>query len=224
MSFSKLFAVILSSICSLIKVTQGIAMSMQYIFFIIIVAYNKCYQSQSNHCLCYRTVLVQMVSAAGTGYCFNTKRNRLRDKLVLRKNDPLGKLQTLSDYHCMEANYYTLSQGVITDAKWTLASHKGCVCKRYLQPSPCFRRPCFSQSSLVLTQTSNERRGISLRKHEQGKQVFFLQNISDTASVALTQTSHMTSSYTKNQQWHFAVLLSIMSDLIFSLYQVTFVF
>ncbi|XP_014065486.1 39S ribosomal protein L33, mitochondrial [Salvelinus fontinalis] len=36
-----------------------------------------------------KTVLVQMVSAAGTGYCFNTKRNRLRDKLVLRKNDPL---------------------------------------------------------------------------------------------------------------------------------------
>uniref|UniRef100_A0A4W5RV77 Large ribosomal subunit protein bL33m n=1 Tax=Hucho hucho TaxID=62062 RepID=A0A4W5RV77_9TELE len=36
-----------------------------------------------------RTVLVQMVSAAGTGYCFNTKRNRLREKLVLRKNDPL---------------------------------------------------------------------------------------------------------------------------------------
>ncbi|XP_070294210.1 large ribosomal subunit protein bL33m [Salvelinus sp. IW2-2015] len=35
------------------------------------------------------TVLVQMVSAAGTGYCFNTKRNRLREKLVLRKNDPL---------------------------------------------------------------------------------------------------------------------------------------
>lgn len=37
-----------------------------------------------------RTVLVQMVSAAGTGYFFNTKRNRLRDKLVLRKHDPFG--------------------------------------------------------------------------------------------------------------------------------------
>uniref|UniRef100_A0A669C7F9 Large ribosomal subunit protein bL33m n=1 Tax=Oreochromis niloticus TaxID=8128 RepID=A0A669C7F9_ORENI len=34
------------------------------------------------------TILVQMVSAAGTGYFFNTKRNRLRDKLVLRKHDP----------------------------------------------------------------------------------------------------------------------------------------
>ncbi|KAJ7991030.1 hypothetical protein DPEC_G00293010 [Dallia pectoralis] len=35
-----------------------------------------------------KSVLVQMVSAAGTGYCFNTKKNRLREKLVLRKNDP----------------------------------------------------------------------------------------------------------------------------------------
>lgn len=35
-----------------------------------------------------KTILVQMVSAAGTGYFFNTKRNRLRDKLVLRKHDP----------------------------------------------------------------------------------------------------------------------------------------
>ncbi|XP_066531306.1 39S ribosomal protein L33, mitochondrial [Hoplias malabaricus] len=36
-----------------------------------------------------KTVLVQMVSAAGTGYCFNTKRGRLREKLVIRKHDPL---------------------------------------------------------------------------------------------------------------------------------------
>uniref|UniRef100_A0A3Q3VXF1 Large ribosomal subunit protein bL33m n=1 Tax=Mola mola TaxID=94237 RepID=A0A3Q3VXF1_MOLML len=34
------------------------------------------------------TILVQMMSAAGTGYFFNTKRNRLREKLVLRKHDP----------------------------------------------------------------------------------------------------------------------------------------
>lgn len=34
-----------------------------------------------------------MMSAAGTGYCFNTKRNRLRDKMVLRKHDPFGKKQ-----------------------------------------------------------------------------------------------------------------------------------
>ncbi|XP_059376808.1 large ribosomal subunit protein bL33m-like [Carassius carassius] len=36
-----------------------------------------------------KTLLVQMVSAAGTGFCFNTKRGRLRDKLVLRKHDPI---------------------------------------------------------------------------------------------------------------------------------------
>ncbi|XP_055027776.1 large ribosomal subunit protein bL33m isoform X2 [Paramisgurnus dabryanus] len=36
-----------------------------------------------------KTLLVQMMSAAGTGYCFNTKRGRLREKLVLRKHDPI---------------------------------------------------------------------------------------------------------------------------------------
>ncbi|CAG5866215.1 unnamed protein product [Menidia menidia] len=41
----------------------------------------------------YRTLLVQMVSAAGTGYFFNTKRNRLREKLVLRKHDPFEEDQ-----------------------------------------------------------------------------------------------------------------------------------
>lgn len=36
-----------------------------------------------------KVILVQMLSAAGTGYCFNIKRNRLADKLVMRKKDPL---------------------------------------------------------------------------------------------------------------------------------------
>uniref|UniRef100_A0A3Q2ZPV4 Large ribosomal subunit protein bL33m n=1 Tax=Kryptolebias marmoratus TaxID=37003 RepID=A0A3Q2ZPV4_KRYMA len=35
-----------------------------------------------------RTILVRLVSAAGTGYAFNTKRSRLGEKLVLRKHDP----------------------------------------------------------------------------------------------------------------------------------------
>ncbi|XP_037551410.1 39S ribosomal protein L33, mitochondrial [Nematolebias whitei] len=35
-----------------------------------------------------KNILVQMVSAAGTGYCFNTKRKRLSEKLILRKHDP----------------------------------------------------------------------------------------------------------------------------------------
>ncbi|CAJ0925309.1 unnamed protein product [Ranitomeya imitator] len=37
-----------------------------------------------------RVLLVKMVSAAGTGYSFNTRRNKLKDKLILRKYDPLG--------------------------------------------------------------------------------------------------------------------------------------
>ncbi|XP_078464801.1 large ribosomal subunit protein bL33m [Lampetra planeri] len=36
-----------------------------------------------------KMVLVQMLSAAGTGYCFNAKRNRLSEKMVMRKNDPI---------------------------------------------------------------------------------------------------------------------------------------
>ncbi|KAM8833198.1 39S ribosomal protein L33, mitochondrial [Synchiropus splendidus] len=36
-----------------------------------------------------KVILVQMLSAAGTGYSFNIKRNRLADKLVMRKKDPL---------------------------------------------------------------------------------------------------------------------------------------
>uniref|UniRef100_UPI00398F57B6 large ribosomal subunit protein bL33m n=1 Tax=Pristiophorus japonicus TaxID=55135 RepID=UPI00398F57B6 len=36
-----------------------------------------------------KSILVQMASAAGTGFCFNAKRSRLREKLVLRKHDPI---------------------------------------------------------------------------------------------------------------------------------------
>uniref|UniRef100_A0A3Q1BC75 Large ribosomal subunit protein bL33m n=1 Tax=Amphiprion ocellaris TaxID=80972 RepID=A0A3Q1BC75_AMPOC len=39
-----------------------------------------------------KSILVQMVSAAGTGYAFNAKRNRLRDKMVMRKHDPVETL------------------------------------------------------------------------------------------------------------------------------------
>ncbi|CAM9925309.1 unnamed protein product [Lampetra planeri] len=38
-----------------------------------------------------KMVLVQMLSAAGTGYCFNAKRNRLSEKMVMRKNDPIAR-------------------------------------------------------------------------------------------------------------------------------------
>ncbi|XP_077396072.1 large ribosomal subunit protein bL33m [Festucalex cinctus] len=36
-----------------------------------------------------KNILVQVMSAAGTGYFVNIKRNRLRDKLVLLKYDPI---------------------------------------------------------------------------------------------------------------------------------------
>uniref|UniRef100_A0A8C4RKX0 Large ribosomal subunit protein bL33m n=1 Tax=Erpetoichthys calabaricus TaxID=27687 RepID=A0A8C4RKX0_ERPCA len=35
------------------------------------------------------TILVQMLSAAGTGYRFNIKRSRVGEKLVMRKHDPI---------------------------------------------------------------------------------------------------------------------------------------
>uniref|UniRef100_A0A3Q3C0Z8 Large ribosomal subunit protein bL33m n=3 Tax=Haplochromini TaxID=319058 RepID=A0A3Q3C0Z8_HAPBU len=56
-----------------------------------------------------KTILVQMVSAAGTGYFFNTKRNRLRDKLVLRKHDPFGKSRvrtTMTHKYSLKQNPY----------------------------------------------------------------------------------------------------------------------
>ncbi|XP_077345551.1 large ribosomal subunit protein bL33m [Lithobates pipiens] len=42
-----------------------------------------------------KVLLVQMMSAAGTGYSFNTRRNRLKDKLILRKYDPVVKQHVL---------------------------------------------------------------------------------------------------------------------------------
>ncbi|XP_075060507.1 large ribosomal subunit protein bL33m [Mixophyes fleayi] len=42
-----------------------------------------------------KVLLVQMMSAAGTGYRFNTRRNKLKDKLVLRKYDPIVKQHVL---------------------------------------------------------------------------------------------------------------------------------
>uniref|UniRef100_A0A8C7BFJ4 Large ribosomal subunit protein bL33m n=1 Tax=Neovison vison TaxID=452646 RepID=A0A8C7BFJ4_NEOVI len=40
-----------------------------------------------------KTILVKMLSQAGTGYSFNTKRSRLREKLTLLHYDPIGKIQ-----------------------------------------------------------------------------------------------------------------------------------
>nr|XP_032646117.1 39S ribosomal protein L33, mitochondrial isoform X1 [Chelonoidis abingdonii] len=40
-------------------------------------------------------ILVRMVSAAGTGYCYNIKRARLQEKLVLLKYDPIVNQRVL---------------------------------------------------------------------------------------------------------------------------------
>ncbi|XP_031511373.1 39S ribosomal protein L33, mitochondrial isoform X2 [Papio anubis] len=37
-----------------------------------------------------KNILVRMVSQAGTGFCFNTKRNRLKEKLTLLHYDPVA--------------------------------------------------------------------------------------------------------------------------------------
>ncbi|KPP77491.1 mitochondrial 39S ribosomal protein l33-like [Scleropages formosus] len=42
-----------------------------------------------------KRLLVEMVSAAGTGYTFTAKRNRLKEKLVMRKLDPIVKQHVL---------------------------------------------------------------------------------------------------------------------------------
>uniref|UniRef100_A0A8B9RQT3 39S ribosomal protein L33, mitochondrial n=1 Tax=Accipiter nisus TaxID=211598 RepID=A0A8B9RQT3_9AVES len=43
----------------------------------------------------FRYILVKMKSAAETGYCFNIRRLRLQEKLVLLRYDPIGKRTSL---------------------------------------------------------------------------------------------------------------------------------
>ncbi|XP_055582122.1 39S ribosomal protein L33, mitochondrial isoform X3 [Falco biarmicus] len=42
-----------------------------------------------------RYVLVRMKSAAETGFCFNIRRLRLQEKLVLLRYDPIAKQRVL---------------------------------------------------------------------------------------------------------------------------------
>ncbi|XP_016047337.1 large ribosomal subunit protein bL33m isoform X3 [Erinaceus europaeus] len=42
-----------------------------------------------------KVILVRMVSEAGTGFSFNTKRSRLREKLTLLHYDPIVKQKVL---------------------------------------------------------------------------------------------------------------------------------
>ncbi|KAL4624263.1 39S ribosomal protein L33, mitochondrial [Arapaima gigas] len=43
-----------------------------------------------------KRLLVEMASAAGTGYSFTAKRNRLKEKLVMRKLDPVEKKDSIA--------------------------------------------------------------------------------------------------------------------------------
>ncbi|XP_052602155.1 39S ribosomal protein L33, mitochondrial isoform X1 [Peromyscus californicus insignis] len=43
-----------------------------------------------------KTILVRLVSQAGTGFSFNHKRSRLREKLTLLHYDPIGPKSTPS--------------------------------------------------------------------------------------------------------------------------------
>ncbi|XP_045143002.1 39S ribosomal protein L33, mitochondrial isoform X1 [Echinops telfairi] len=42
-----------------------------------------------------KNILVKMLSQAGTGYTFNTKRSRLREKLTLLRYDPVVQKKVL---------------------------------------------------------------------------------------------------------------------------------
>ncbi|XP_072601086.1 large ribosomal subunit protein bL33m-like [Vulpes vulpes] len=42
-----------------------------------------------------KTILVKMLSQAGTGYSFNTKRSRLREKITFLHYDPIVKTKAL---------------------------------------------------------------------------------------------------------------------------------
>ena len=41
-----------------------------------------------------RVIVVRLMSAAGTGFYYTMKRQRVKEKMILRKYDPIGKLQS----------------------------------------------------------------------------------------------------------------------------------
>ncbi|XP_042552739.1 39S ribosomal protein L33, mitochondrial isoform X1 [Dipodomys spectabilis] len=57
-----------------------------------------------------KTILVKMVSQAGTGFSFNTKRSRLREKLTLLHYDPI--VNKKSPLHRTEKNTLSLNNGL----------------------------------------------------------------------------------------------------------------
>ncbi|KAI5125077.1 39S Ribosomal Protein L33 [Manis pentadactyla] len=79
-----------------------------------------------------KTILVKMLSQAGTGFCFNAKRNRLQEKLTLLHFDPIGPSSVVSVpvqamepqcHACLRAPSCTL------DAHSHLSEKKSSLCR-----------------------------------------------------------------------------------------------
>ena len=41
--------------------------------------------------LCFRVIVARLLSAAGTGYFYTIRKPRLRERMTLRKYDPVGE-------------------------------------------------------------------------------------------------------------------------------------
>nr|BAC31060.1 unnamed protein product [Mus musculus] len=54
-----------------------------------------CFELVTVHFFDLRTILVKLVSQAGTGFSFNHKRSRLREKLSLLHYDPIVNKKVL---------------------------------------------------------------------------------------------------------------------------------
>ncbi|XP_017600268.1 39S ribosomal protein L33, mitochondrial isoform X1 [Corvus cornix cornix] len=66
-------------------------MSFLFFFFFSGVLHLCCRVAKSKS----KYILVRMKSAAETGYCFNIRRLRLQEKLVLLRYDPIAKQRVL---------------------------------------------------------------------------------------------------------------------------------
>lgn len=62
---------------------------------VFLAAYLMCFELVTVHFFDLRTILVKLVSQAGTGFSFNHKRSRLREKLSLLHYDPIVNKKVL---------------------------------------------------------------------------------------------------------------------------------
>lgn len=44
----------------------------------------------------YRVIVTRLVSAAGTGFFYTIKKPRIKDRMTLRKYDPVGRIIDIS--------------------------------------------------------------------------------------------------------------------------------